>query len=186
VALLSTRGRFLTAEPFFGPGRRLVVDRVQHARPGDLVLLRLPRPGPARARATRRSSASSAGPTSRATCSRRSCSTAAWRAASRRASSRPPRTPATGSRPAAGADPGAAGRVDLRDLPTFTIDPPTARDFDDAISCEELGPEHWRVWVHIADVAAYVRPGSAIDREALRRGTSVYVPGKVEPMLPRR
>jgi ribonuclease R len=42
------------------------------------------------------------------------------------------------------------------------------------------------VWVHIADVSAYVRPGSAIDREALRRGTSVYVPGKVEPMLPRR
>ena len=69
-------------------------------------------------------------------------------------------------------------------MPTFTIDPVTARDFDDAISCEALGDEHWRVWVHIADVSAYVRPGGAVDREAYRRSTSVYVPGAVEPMLP--
>ena len=73
---------------------------------------------------------------------------------------------------------------DLRDLPTFTIDPPTARDFDDAISAERLDGGVVRVWVHIADVAAHVPPGSAVDREAYRRGTSVYVPGKVEPMLP--
>ncbi|HEX7300180.1 MAG TPA: RNB domain-containing ribonuclease, partial [Solirubrobacteraceae bacterium] len=76
------------------------------------------------------------------------------------------------------------GRLDLRALPTFTIDPVTARDFDDAISCEVLGEDHWRVWVHIADVSAYVRPGGAVDREAYRRATSVYVPGAVEPMLP--
>jgi ribonuclease R len=81
-------------------------------------------------------------------------------------------------------DPGGAGRRDLRSLPTFTIDPATAKDFDDAISAEALGERRWRIWVHIADVSAYVRPGSAIDREAYRRGTSVYVPGAVEPMLP--
>ncbi|WP_157591828.1 ribonuclease R family protein [Solirubrobacter soli] len=76
------------------------------------------------------------------------------------------------------------GRADFRDLVTFTIDPPTARDFDDAISAEELPDGAVRVWVHIADVAAFVRPGSALDREAFRRGNSVYVPGLVEPMLP--
>ncbi len=76
-------------------------------------------------------------------------------------------------------------RRDLRDLPTFTIDPVTARDFDDAISAEALDDGSWRVWVHIADVAAYVTPRSLVDREAYRRATSVYVPGMVEPMLPR-
>jgi ribonuclease R len=80
---------------------------------------------------------------------------------------------------------GEAGpRRDLRHLPTFTIDPPTARDFDDAISAERLDDGAVRVWVHIADVCAHVPPGSLVDREARRRGTSVYVPGKVEPMLP--
>ena len=63
----------------------------------------------------------------------------------------------------------------------------TARDFDDAISAEALaGEDGWRVWVHIADVAAYVPPRSLVDREAYRRATSVYVPGAVEPMLPAR
>lgn len=76
------------------------------------------------------------------------------------------------------------GRADFRDLVTFTIDPPTARDFDDAISAEERADGIVRVWVHIADVAAYVRPGSSLDREAFRRANSVYVPGLVEPMLP--
>ena len=75
------------------------------------------------------------------------------------------------------------GRVDLRELPTFTIDPPDARDFDDAISAQREG-DRVRLWVHIADVTAYVRPGTATDAEAVRRGTSVYVPGAVEPMLP--
>jgi ribonuclease R len=82
------------------------------------------------------------------------------------------------------AEPSLEGRRDLRDLVTFTIDPPTARDYDDAISAEELGDGAVRVWVHIADVAAFVRPGSALDREAFRRANSVYVPGLVEPMLP--
>jgi ribonuclease R len=80
--------------------------------------------------------------------------------------------------------PDADGRRDLRDMPTFTIDPIDARDFDDAISAEELDGGRARVWVHIADVSAYVRPEGVIELEAFRRGTSVYVPGAVEPMLP--
>jgi ribonuclease R len=75
-------------------------------------------------------------------------------------------------------------RRDLRDLPTFTIDPASARDFDDAISAQALDGERTRVWVHIADVAAHVPEGSLLDREARRRATSTYVPGAVEPMLP--
>jgi ribonuclease R len=75
-------------------------------------------------------------------------------------------------------------RRDLRELPTFTVDPTTARDFDDAISAERLPDGNVRVWVHIADVAAHVPVGSLVDLEARRRATSVYVPGAVEPMLP--
>jgi ribonuclease R len=74
-------------------------------------------------------------------------------------------------------------RRDLTELATFTVDPATARDFDDAVSAQREG-EGWRVWVHIADVAAHVRPGSPLDMEALRRANSTYVPGTVEPMLP--
>jgi ribonuclease R len=73
--------------------------------------------------------------------------------------------------------------VDLRDLPTFTIDPDDAQDFDDAVSARREG-DRARVWIHIADVTAYVRPGGRLAPEAFRRGTSVYVPGAVEPMLP--
>jgi ribonuclease R len=75
-------------------------------------------------------------------------------------------------------------RRDLTELATFTIDPLSARDFDDAISAEALADGATRVWVHIADVSAYVPEGSAVDEEALRRATSVYVPGAVTPMLP--
>ncbi len=74
-------------------------------------------------------------------------------------------------------------RRDLRELATFTVDPATARDFDDAVSAQADG-DGIRLWIHIADVSAHVRPGSALDREAARRATSVYVPGLVEPMLP--
>jgi len=75
-------------------------------------------------------------------------------------------------------------RRDLRELPTFTIDPVSARDFDDAISAESIGADRVRIWVHIADVAAHVPAGSPLDAEARRRSTSVYAPGAVEPMLP--
>lgn len=75
-------------------------------------------------------------------------------------------------------------RVDLRDLATFTVDPSTARDFDDAISAQRQPGGTVRVWVHIADVSAHVPVGSQVDVEARGRATSVYVPGAVEPMLP--
>jgi ribonuclease R len=84
------------------------------------------------------------------------------------------------------AQPAAAAprRRDLRSLPTFTIDPQSARDFDDALSAQAGAGDAVRVWVHIADVSAYVREGSALDEEARTRAFSVYVPGAVEPMLP--
>lgn len=77
-----------------------------------------------------------------------------------------------------------ADREDLRELLTITIDPPTARDFDDAISIQRLPDGQTQLGVHIADVAHYVRPDSALDREALLRGNSAYFPGYVVPMLP--
>jgi ribonuclease R len=76
------------------------------------------------------------------------------------------------------------GHRDLTDLPTFTIDPIDAKDFDDAISAEDIGDGRARIWVHIADVSAFVSPDGVLELEAFRRGTSVYVPGAVEPMLP--
>ena len=78
-----------------------------------------------------------------------------------------------------------AGRTDLRSLPLVTIDGPDARDFDDAVYCAPK-PSGWRLVVAIADVSHYVRPGSALDEEALERGNSVYFPGRVVPMLPER
>ncbi len=74
-------------------------------------------------------------------------------------------------------------RIDLRELNLFTIDGEDAQDFDDAVYVEKQG-KNYRLIVAIADVAHYVKPGSALDQEAMRRGTSVYFPGKVIPMLP--
>ncbi len=79
--------------------------------------------------------------------------------------------------------PSFEGRTDLRDLHTFTIDPETAKDFDDAISVRAEG-EGLRVWVHIADVSYFVPAGSPLDHGAAERANSVYVPGLVAPMLP--
>jgi ribonuclease R len=78
------------------------------------------------------------------------------------------------------------GREDLRSQFIITIDPDDARDFDDAIHVEELSGGGWRLGVHIADVSAYVPPGSALDREARSRGNSVYLPDRVIAMLPER
>ncbi|MGF1740736.1 ribonuclease R [Vibrio profundum] len=76
------------------------------------------------------------------------------------------------------------GRVDLRDLPLVTIDGEDARDFDDAVYCQAKPSGGWRLWVAIADVSYYVRPNTALDKEAINRGNSVYFPSQVVPMLP--
>ena len=85
---------------------------------------------------------------------------------------------------------GAQGREDLRQVPLITIDPQDARDHDDAVWAarddDDRNPGGWVVIVAIADVAHYVRPGSALDRTALERGNSVYFPDQVVPMLPER
>ena len=79
-----------------------------------------------------------------------------------------------------------AERRDMRDVPTLTIDPADAKDFDDAISIRSVGNGLWEVGVHIADVTHYVRPGSVIDDQAMERGTSVYLVDRTIPMLPER
>ena len=174
VVLLEARGRFLTGEPVFGPGRRVTVERGRDARPGHLALLRTARGGVGRARVERL--------LGRPDVARDVLEAYLVHRGMRR------RFPAGVERAAREAVERAGGsdapRRDLTALPTLTIDPATAQDFDDAISAERLGDGRWRVWVHIADVSAYVRPGSPVDREAHRRSTSVYVPGTAEPMLP--
>jgi ribonuclease R len=168
VAVLEKRGRFLVAEPIFGPGPRPAVER-GGAGVGDLVLVGGGKRG---ARVLRR-----IGRPDRA---RDVVEGLMLDRGLHRTYSRA----ATAEAEAQLHEPYAAeARVDLRDLPTFTIDPDDARDFDDAISARREG-DGVRVWVHIADVTAYVRPGGRLERETFRRGTSVYVPGAVEPMLP--
>jgi ribonuclease R len=77
-------------------------------------------------------------------------------------------------------------RRDMREVLTFTIDPVDAKDFDDAISVEKLDNDEWEIGVHIADVSHYVLPDTALDKEAYRRSTSVYLVGRVLPMLPEK
>ena len=79
-----------------------------------------------------------------------------------------------------------AEREDMRDVITFTIDPKDAKDFDDALSIRQLKPGLWEVGVHIADVSHYVKEGSIIDKEAVKRATSVYLVDRTIPMLPER
>ena len=93
-------------------------------------------------------------------------------------------------RPRRRSPPRSQGREDWRNVPLVTIDPADAKDHDDAVYAEPdpdpKNPGGYIVTVAIADVAAYVRPGSALDREALKRGNSVYFPDRVVPMLPER
>ena len=79
-----------------------------------------------------------------------------------------------------------ARREDCRPMPTFTIDPRDAKDFDDALSIRPAGDGLWEVGVHIADVSYYVHEGSIIDKEAEKRATSVYLVDRTIPMLPER
>jgi ribonuclease R len=187
VAVLERRGKFLVAEPFFGPGPRMVVSRDRQVAIGDLIVVRPGtgrngRPG-GRATVTRRLGRSDVARdvleglmVDRGL--RRSFDPAVEHEA-REVSA----ASSAGARDGSG-DGVAADRRDLRTLPTFTVDPVSARDFDDAISASEESDGTRRIWVHIADVSAYVRPRSLTDREAYRRGTSVYIPDAVEPMLP--
>ncbi|MBO0769603.1 MAG: RNB domain-containing ribonuclease, partial [Solirubrobacterales bacterium] len=179
IGLVERRGKFLVAEPFFGPGPRMALNRDSRYGEGDLVLVSPGQPargrgkgGGSRAKVMRRLGRPDvARDVIEALMLDRGLRRGFEQAVGREANARA-ELPISGG-----------GRRDLRTLPTFTIDPASARDFDDAISCvEEDGG--WRVWVHIADVSAYVTPRSALDKEAYRRGTSVYVPGAVEPMLP--
>jgi ribonuclease R len=178
--VLDKRGRFLTAEPFFtrsGTGERggrMIVERDAKARVGDLVLVRPASRSGGHAKVVRAlgrpdvaADVLEALMLDRGLCRR--FDPAVERAARKARDTGP--------------DPDVPRR-DLTGLTTFTIDPVTARDFDDAISAEGLDGGETRVWVHIADVSAFVSPGSLVDREAARRATSVYVPGRVEPMLP--
>jgi ribonuclease R len=178
VAVVDKRGRFLVAEPFFERGARMVLDRDARAKPGELVLVRPSTRSGGHARLIR--------PLGRPDVAsdvlealmldrglRRRFDPAVERAARK-----------ARDRGLGGDGVDEVARRDLTALPTFTIDPVSARDFDDAISAERQDDGTTRVWVHIADVSAYVQPGSLVDREAARRATSVYVPGRVEPMLP--
>jgi ribonuclease R len=78
------------------------------------------------------------------------------------------------------------GRKDFRKVLTFTIDPADAKDFDDALSFRKLKDEIYEIGVHIADVSHYVKPGTLLDEEAYERATSVYLPDRVNPMLPEK
>ncbi|MBX4180804.1 ribonuclease R [Sodalis sp. CWE] len=78
------------------------------------------------------------------------------------------------------------GRVDIRTLPLVTIDSEEAQDFDDAVYCEEKRDGSWFLWVAIADMSYYVRPYTPLDKEAIRRTTSIYFPSQVIPMLPEK
>jgi ribonuclease R len=173
VVLLEQRGRFLVGEPFFERGRRVTVERSRDARAGQLALLRPPARGGGRARIARI--------LGRPDVARDVIEALMLDRGLRRAF--PPGIE-NAAREAADAPARDVPRTDLTALTTFTIDPASARDFDDAISAEAIGDERRRIWVHVADVTAYVRPGSPLEREAYRRATSVYVPGAVEPMLP--
>jgi ribonuclease R len=79
-----------------------------------------------------------------------------------------------------------AKRKDYRNVTTFTIDPADAKDFDDALSIQKIGKDEYEIGVHIADVSHFVRPGSELDKEGYSRATSVYLPDRVNPMLPEK
>jgi ribonuclease R len=167
VGVLEKKGRFLTATPFFERGGRVNVEKSPKAKLGDLVLVAPTGRGGGHGKVLRK--------IGRPDVARDVVEALMYDRGLRRRFD-----PVVEREARASAEsPPEFPRRDLRSLTTFTIDPPTAKDFDDAISASE-----GRVWVHIADVSAHVRLGSHVDREAYRRATSVYVPGAVEPMLP--
>ncbi|HZQ65073.1 MAG TPA: RNB domain-containing ribonuclease [Gaiellaceae bacterium] len=163
VAEVATRGKLVVGEPYFTPGVPIVLDRkaLRGAERGDLVVV----------------------------------SSGRGRAKVERVLGRADRIEAvlegllaekgarTSFEPFDERPPDTEGRADLRDLPTFTIDPDTAKDFDDAISVRRES-DGVRAWVHIADVSYFVPAGSSLDHGAAGRAFSTYLPGLVAPMLP--
>jgi ribonuclease R len=163
VVELQKRGKLVVGEPFFEPGVPLVVDRrgLRDAHPGDLAVVRTNR---GRAHLERRLGKAK---------DIEAVMEGLLVHSGARVEFEPYQAP----------EPQLEGRVDLRELIAFTIDPETAKDFDDAISIsEEAGG--LRAWVHIADVSAFVFAGSALDRGAAERAFTTYVPGGAAPMLP--
>ena len=164
VVELRKRGKLVVGDPYFTPGVPLVVDRhgLRNAGPGDLVVVRT---GRGRARVERiLGSASDIDAVLEGLLHERG---------EHGAHEGVPEPPL----------PSFEGRTDLRDLPTITIDPETAKDFDDAISVVPEG-DGLRAYVHIADVSHFVAAGSPLDVGAAERSCSVYVPGRVARMLP--
>jgi ribonuclease R len=163
IVELTKRGKLLMGEPYFVPGTPVVVDRkgLGDAGPGDLISVT---PGRGRARVER-----VVGSAKRI----ENVLEALLVEEGLREGFEPHDVP----------EPSFEGRTDLRDLTAFTIDPDTAKDFDDAISVRREG-DGVRIWVHIADVSYFVPADSPLDRGAAERGNSVYVPGLVAPMLP--
>lgn len=166
VCELARRGKLLVGEPFFEAGAPVVVDRkgAGEASVGDLVVLRA---GRGRARLER--------VLGRPDDVGAVLEGLLWHEGVRRDHPPLPEEPLSAE----------ADRVDLRGLFAFTIDPEEAKDFDDALSFRREG-DGARAWVHIADVSAYLPPRTPLDRDAADRAFSVYVPGRVEPMLPER
>ncbi|HEY3050117.1 MAG TPA: RNB domain-containing ribonuclease [Gaiellaceae bacterium] len=163
IVELSKRGKLTMGEPYFVPGTPVAVDRkgLGEARPGDLVSVTT---GRGRARVER-------------------VVGSAKRIENVLEALLVEEGLREGFEPHDVQAPSFEGRTDLRDLTAFTIDPDTAKDFDDAISVRREG-DGVRIWVHIADVSYFVPAGSALDRGAAQRGNSVYVPNLVAPMLP--
>jgi ribonuclease R len=163
VVEVSQRGRLVVGEPVFTPGVPIPLDRkgLADVGPGDIAVVRT---GRGRARLERRLGSADR------------IETVLEGLLEHEGLRRP-------FEPFDLPDPSLEGRTDLRELLTFTIDPETAKDFDDAISARREG-DGIRVWVHIADVSWFVPAGSPLDRGAAERALSTYVPGLVAPMLP--
>jgi ribonuclease R len=170
VVVVAKRGRFLVAEPLFEPGERLTLSGGRKVRPGQLALVEA---AGGRARVIRE--------LGRPDAALDVVEAMLLDRGVRRGFGKKLQAEALDAARRAERDSGS--RRDLTEMPTLTVDPATARDFDDAVSASESG-DGIRLWVHIADVAAHISPGGGLDDEALRRANSVYVPGSVEPMLP--
>ncbi len=170
VMLVSKRGRFLVGEPVFEREGRVALGGGPKVAPGKMALVEFA-PGKARV-------VEALGDPERAV----DVIEALMR---ERGMGRgfPAAVEAEARESVAAAEALGGERRDLTGLPTFTIDPVSARDFDDAVSASRTDGGV-RLWIHIADVAAHVRPGGALEAEAYRRANSTYVPGTVEPMLP--